>query len=256
VRSLLALPLTSRGRRLGILLAAREGTTPFVEGQRKLLTILADRAAAAVHNAQLFESLERNFRTSVEVFIAALEEKDRYTRGHSERVAEFAEATARVLGLPDEECDLIYQSGRLHDIGKLTIRAEELNKPAGLTQEEFQRFKAHPGFGEDLLRNIPAFRKLLPGIGMHHEKWDGTGYPRGMKGEEIPMMARIMSIADTYDAMTSHRAYRSALRHQVAVDEIKRCGGTQFDPRVVEAFCVGIDVWRQRREAEGREYPR
>ncbi|MFZ4737446.1 MAG: HD domain-containing phosphohydrolase [Bradymonadia bacterium] len=256
VRSLLALPLTSRGRRLGILLAAREGTTPFVEGQRKLLTILADRAAAAVHNAQLFESLERNFRTSVEVFIAALEEKDRYTRGHSERVAEFAEATARVLGLPDEECDLIYQSGRLHDIGKLTIRAEELNKPAGLTQEEFQRFKAHPGFGEDLLRNIPAFRKLLPGIGMHHEKWDGTGYPRGMKGEEIPMMARIMSIADTYDAMTSHRAYRSALRHQVAVDEIKRCGGTQFDPRVVEAFCVGIDVWRKRREAEGREYPR
>jgi len=254
--SRLVLPLTSRGRVLGVLLAARSGGAPFVEGQRKLLTILADRAAAAVHNAQLFESLERNFRNSVEVFIAALEEKDRYTRGHSERVAEFAESTARALSLPDDACDLIYQSGRLHDIGKLTIRAEELNKPAGLTQEEFQRFKAHPGFGEDLLKKIPAFRQLLPGIGMHHEKWDGTGYPRGLKGEDIPMMARIMAVADTYDAMTSHRAYRSALRHQVAMDEIRRCAGTQFDPAVVEAFCVGIEAWRARREAEGREYPR
>ncbi len=256
VTALLALPLTSRGRFLGLLLACREGGAPFVEGQRKLLTILADRAAAAVHNCQLFESLERNFRTSIEVFVAALEEKDRYTRGHSERVAEFAEVTARELGLPDEEVDLVYQAGRLHDIGKLTIRAEELNKPAGLTHEEFNRFKLHPGFGEDLLKNIPAFRKLLPGIGMHHEKFDGTGYPRGMKGDEIPLMARIMSVADTYDAMTSHRAYRSALNHQVAMDEIRRCGGTQFDPSVVVAFCRGIEVWRERRRLEGRDYPR
>lgn len=256
VTSLLALPLTSRGRFLGLLLAVREGGAPFVEGQRKLLTILADRAAAAVHNCQLFESLERNFRTSIEVFVAALEEKDRYTRGHSERVAEFAEVTARELGLPDEDVEEIYQSGRLHDIGKLTIRAEELNKPAGLTQEEFQRFKAHPGFGEELLKNIPAFRRLLPGIGMHHEKFDGTGYPRGLKGDDIPLMARIMSVADTYDAMTSHRAYRSALKHQQAMDEIRRCAGTQFDPSVVEAFCRGIEVWRERRRVEGRDYPR
>jgi response regulator RpfG family c-di-GMP phosphodiesterase len=256
VTALLALPLTSRGRFLGLLLAVRDGGQPFVEGQRKLLTILADRAAAAVHNCQLFESLERNFRTSIEVFVAALEEKDRYTRGHSERVAEFAEVTARELGLPDEDVELIYQSGRLHDIGKLTIRAEELNKPAGLTQEEFQRFKAHPGFGEDLLKNIPAFRKLLPGIGMHHEKYDGTGYPRGLRADEIPLMARIMSVADTYDAMTSHRAYRSALKHQTAMEEIRRCGGTQFDPQVVEAFCRGIEIWRERRRVEGRDYPR
>ena len=256
VTSLLALPLTSRGRFLGLLLAVRENGLAFVEGQRKLLTILADRAAAAVHNGQLFESLERNFRTSIEVFVAALEEKDRYTRGHSERVAEFAEVTARELSLSDEEVEDIYQSGRLHDIGKLTIRAEELNKPSGLTQEEFQRFKAHPGFGADLLKNIPAFRRLLPGIGMHHEKFDGTGYPNGISGESIPMMARIMSVADTYDAMTSHRAYRSALKHQQAMDEIRRCAGTQFDPAVVEAFCRGIEVWRERRRVEGREFPR
>ena len=256
VTSLLAMPLTSRGRLLGLLLAVRDGGPPFVEGQRKLLTILADRAAAAVHNAQLFSTLERNFRTSIEVFVTALEEKDRYTRGHSERVAEFSEVTARELGLPEETCELVYQAGRLHDIGKLTLRVEELNKPAGLTQEEFQRFKAHPGFGEDLLKNVPAFRKVLPGIGMHHEKHDGTGYPRGLEGDEIPMMARIMAVADTYDAMTSHRAYRSALKHTTAMDEIRRCAGTQFDPAVVTAFTHAIEIWRERRREEGRDFPR
>ena len=91
---------------------------------------------------------------------------------------------------------------------------------------------------------------------MHHEKFDGTGYPRGLSGDAIPLMARIMSVADTYDAMTSHRAYRSAMKHQQAMDEIRRCSGTQFDPAVVEAFCRGIEVWRDRRREDGRDFPR
>lgn len=256
VTSLLLMPLVSRGRMLGILVAARDGERPFVEGHRKLLTILADRAAAAVHNAQLFEEQERTFRETIEAFVTALEDKDRYTRGHSERVAEFAQVTAREMGLPPREVELIYQGGRLHDIGKLTIKTEELNKPGALTPEEFERFKQHPVFGEQLMKRIPCFRPVLPAIAGHHEKFDGTGYPRGLKGEEIPLMARIMAIADTYDAMTSHRAYRSALSHAVAVDEIRRCSGTQFDPAVVEAFCRAIEVWREQRRAEGREYPR
>jgi len=250
------LPLTSRGKRLGLLVAVRDGGRPFVEGQRKLLTILADRAAAAVHNVQLFQNLERTFRESIEAFVTALEEKDRYTRGHSERVAEFSEVTARAMGLDPVEVELIYQAGRLHDIGKLTVRLEDLNKPASLTDEEYERFKAHPGYGEELLSRIPAFRKLLPGIGGHHERYDGSGYPRGIAGEAIPLMARVMAVADTYDAMTSNRAYRAALEHAVAVDELRRCAGSQFDPAVVEAFCVGIEEWRQRRREEGREYPR
>jgi response regulator RpfG family c-di-GMP phosphodiesterase len=256
VSSLILLPLVSRGRLLGLLVATRDGARPFVEGQRKLLTILADRAAAAVHNAQLFEEQERTFRETIEAFVAALEDKDRYTRGHSERVAEFAMITAAEMGLPSRDVELVYQGGRLHDIGKLTLKAEELNKPGALSREEFERFKQHPGYGEQLMRRIPCFRPILAAIGGHHEKFDGSGYPRGLRGYDIPLMARIMAVADTYDAMTSHRAYRSALTHAFAVDEIQRCAGTQFDPDVVRAFVVAIEGWRDRRRGEGREYPR
>ncbi len=256
VTSVMMTPLTSHGRPLGLLVAVRERGRPFIEGDRKLLTIIADRAAVAVHNAQLYANLERSFVTTIEAFVTALEEKDRYTAGHSERVAEFALVTARELGLSEAECDLIYQGGRVHDIGKLTLRVDELNKPAALTNEEFERFRAHPSYGERLLREIPTFRAVLPAVGGHHEKWDGSGYPRGLAGEDIPMMARIMSVADTYDAMTSHRAYRSALKHAVAVAELERCGGTQFDPAVVAAFLVAIEGWRDDRKANGREYPR
>ena len=171
-------------------------------------------------------------------------------------MAEFAQVAAIELGLSESMCDLIYQGGRVHDIGKLTLKSDELNKPAALTDEEFQRFRSHPGYGERLLQEIPTFRAVLPAVGGHHEKWDGSGYPRGLKGEDIPLMARIMSVADTYDAMTSHRAYRSALKHSVAVAELDRCAGTQFDPDVVQAFLVAIERWRADRKAAGREYPR
>ena len=255
VTSMMATPLMSQASPLGLLVAVREGGRAFIEGDRKLLTIIADRAAVAVHNAQLYGNLERSFVMTIEAFVTALEEKDRYTAGHSERVAEFALVTARQMGLSDQECDLIYQGGRVHDIGKLTLHNDELNKPAALTDEEFQRFRAHPAYGERLLQNIPTFRPVLSAVGGHHEKFDGSGYPRGLKGEDIPVMARIMSVADTYDAMTSHRAYRSALKHSVAVAELDRCAGTQFDPDVVAAFLVAIETWRDERKAAGREYP-
>ena len=257
VFTLLITPLARGERRQGVLLAVREGgRRAFTEGDRKLLTILADRATVAIQNAELFQTLERTFITTIEAFVAALEDKDRYTAGHSERVAEYARATAEELGLPTATVETIYQGGRLHDIGKLTIRPEELNKPAALTDDEYRRFQAHPGYGEELMTPIPTFEKLLPAIGGHHEKWDGTGYPRGLKGEAIPLMARIVAIADTYDAMTSHRAYRAALKHEIAVRELRRCSGTQFDPGVVEAFIAGVERWRDARREAGREYPR
>ncbi len=253
--SVLLLPLMFDGRALGLLVALRT-QGQFIEGDRKLAAILADRAAVAVKNAQLFETLERTFVSTIEAFVNALEEKDRYTAGHSERVAEFAQVTAEAMQLDPAFCELCYQGGRLHDIGKLTLRPEDLNKPAALTQDEYERFKAHPGFGEALMRPIPAFRHILPAVGGHHERWDGKGYPRGIAGYDIPLIARIMALADTYDAMTSHRAYRSALKHDVAIKEIRRCAGTQFDPEVVEGFLVGIERWRDARRRAGREYPR
>jgi response regulator RpfG family c-di-GMP phosphodiesterase len=257
VTAALITPLSRGERRLGVLVAVRDhGRRAFTEGDRKLLTIIADRASVAVQNAELFDTLDRTFTTTIEAFVTALEEKDRYTAGHSERVAEYARVTAEELGLPDEEVELIYMGGRLHDIGKLTIRAEELNKPGALSQEEYERFRTHPGYGEMLMAPIPTFQRILPAIGGHHEKHDGSGYPRGLAGEDIPLMARIISIADTYDAMTSHRAYRSALPHKIAVSELNKCSGTQFHPDCVTAFLRGIERWRNDREAAGREYPR
>lgn len=257
VTAALITPLSRGDRRLGVLVAVRDDARrAFNEGDRRLLTIIADRASVAVQNAELFDTLDRTFTTTIEAFVAALEEKDRYTAGHSERVAEYARVTAEELGLPDDEVQLIYMGGRLHDIGKLTIRSDELNKPGALTQDEYQRFRAHPGYGETLMAPIPTFRRILPAIGGHHEKHDGSGYPRGLAGDEIPVMARIVSIADTYDAMTSHRAYRAALPHAVAVAELEKCAGTQFHPDCVAAFLRGIERWRTDREAAGREYPR
>ena len=256
VGAVLALPLLNCGRTLGLLVAVRNRSEPFAEAHMRRLLIIADRAAAAVHNAQLMARIEGSFRATIEAFVTALEEKDRYTRGHSERVAEFCRVTAEALALPDAECELMYDAGRLHDIGKLAMRSKELNKPAALTEEEYARFRSHPGGGEALMAKIPMFQRLLPAIGMHHEKHDGTGYPRGLRGLQIPLMARITAVADTYDAMTSHRAYRSALEHWVAIDELRACAGIQFDPEVVEAFCVGIERWRAARAAAGRHYPR
>lgn len=257
VESMLITPLTHGGERLGVLVAVREdGRRGFSEGERKLLTIIADRAAVAVQNAALFNALERSFTATIEAFVTALEEKDRYTAGHSERVAEYSRLIARQMGMTPEQVQLVYQGARLHDIGKIIIRNEELNKPGPLTDEEYERFKQHPAYGEKLMAPIPTFKPILPAIGGHHEKFDGTGYPNGVAGFDIPLMARIVAVADTYDAMTSDRAYRAALPHAFAVKELRDHAGTQFDPRCVHAFLEGIEPWRAAQRAAGRDYPR
>ncbi len=255
VSALLMAPLNSKGERLGLLLALREGEQRFNEGDRKLLTVIADRAAVAVHNAQLFESLERSFRHTIEALVVALEEKDPYTAGHSQRVAEYAQITAQEMGLSEREIELIYQSGRLHDIGKLTVRSEDLNKPSALVGEELSRFRRHPQCGEELLKQIPTFGPILAGVSSHHENYDGSGYPKGLKGEEIPLMARIMAVVDAYDAMTSCRAYRDALEHRIALKELQLYAGVQFDPRCVEAFVLAIRRWRTGQRKAGLSCP-
>lgn len=256
VDSMLVTPLSRGGERFGVLLAVREdGRRGFTEGERKLLTIIADRAAVAVQNAALFNTLERSFTATIEAFVHALEEKDRYTAGHSERVAEYSRVIAIELGMTQAQVKAVYQGARLHDIGKIIIRSEELNKPGPLTEEEYERFKQHPAFGERLMAPIPTFHGIIPAIGGHHERFDGKGYPRGTTGFDIPLMARIVAVADTYDAMTSHRAYRAALPHSFAVKELRDNAGTQFDPECVQAFLRGIEPWRTARQAAGLPFP-
>jgi HD-GYP domain-containing protein (c-di-GMP phosphodiesterase class II) len=142
----------------------------------------------------------------------------------------------------------------MHDIGKIGC-VMNLNKPGKLTQDEYEVFKRHPAYGKDILDPIKFLHPLIPGVHLHHERWDGRGYPLGLKGNDVPLIARIISVADTYDAMTSDRAYRRALPHEVAVGEIERCSGTQFDPEVARSFTGGLEEFREAEAARGRRVP-
>ncbi len=173
---------------------------------------------------------------SIDALIKALEAKDFYTRGHSQRVTMYSVAIGKSMHLPEEQIELLRQAAVLHDLGKIGVREEILNKPGKLTEEEFKEITLHPEVAIRILEPIPFFRPLLPAILHHHERFDGRGYPRGLAGNDIPMESRIMAIADTFDAMTSTRAYRNALSLEAANAEILRCSAAQFDPEIVPVF--------------------
>jgi response regulator RpfG family c-di-GMP phosphodiesterase len=173
---------------------------------------------------------------SIDAMIKALEAKDFYTRGHSQRVTLYSMAIAEELGMKGQELEDLYRASVLHDLGKIGVREAILNKPGKLSEEEFVEIVRHPETAVRILEPIPFFRPLLPAILHHHERFDGKGYPSHLAGASIPLASRIMTIADTFDAMTSTRAYRKALPIADAIAEIRRCSGTQFDPDIVPAF--------------------
>jgi response regulator RpfG family c-di-GMP phosphodiesterase len=266
--SFVAVPLQVRGNMVGVLnvFSFTQGKK-FDEGHRKMLAVLASRAASAIDNARLYgeikeknvsleranQSLEEMFQQTVAGFAQALEESDMYTRGHSERVAVYSEVLARGLTLPDGEIRRIVQAGVMHDVGKIGVRYDMLNKPGKLTPEEIAVFRQHPEKGKRILEPVPCLHGLIDGCWCHHEWFDGGGYPRGLIGHNIPLVGRIVSIADAYDAMTSDRAYRRALRHEIAIGEIERCAGTQFDPELADAFVKLIEAWRQQMRERGHD---
>jgi HD-GYP domain-containing protein (c-di-GMP phosphodiesterase class II) len=242
----------------------------FSEGQRRLLTVLASRAAVSIENARLYEqlrlrnddltrantSLRENFRATVVGFAHALEESDRYTRGHSERVSRYAELLGKRLTLSENDLEMLRWAALMHDIGKIGIRQEKLNKPGKLSPEEVAMFQTHPAKGKRILEPIPFMVDLVPGAFCHHESWDGNGYPQALMGENIPLIGRIVAIADSYDAMTSDRAYRKAMPHETAISEIERCSGVQFDHRLVDVFLVAIEEFRASGQHLGAELVR
>ena len=251
--SFAAVPLRANGRAVGFLAAATV-THHLEEGQRKVLSIIASRAAAAIENARLYSDLQATFQQTIEGLASAIDKMDRYTAGHSGRVARYAVFIAERLGLPPEEVEVVRQSALMHDIGKIGC-VLNLNKPGKLTADEYEVFKRHPGFGRDILEPIKFLRPLVPGVHLHHERFDGRGYPLGLAGNAIPLIARIVSVADTYDAMTSDRSYRRALPHEVAVAEISRCSRSQFDPDLAGLFVDGIDGYRDELVAGGTKIP-
>ncbi len=253
--SIIAVPLKMKTRLLGwICVASFTKNKRFAEGQRKMLSIVGSRAAAAIENARLYEDLRATFQQTIHGLAKAIDKMDRYTAGHSDRVAFYATYLAVRLRLPPDVVEIVRQSALMHDIGKIGC-VMNLNKPGKLTQEEYEIFKRHPGYGKDILDPIKFLHPLIPGVHLHHERWDGRGYPLGLKGNDVPLIARIIAVADTYDAMTSDRAYRRALPHDVAVAEVERCSSTQFDPEVSAAFISGLDDHREEQRAKGNKVP-
>ena len=197
----------------------------------------------------LQRSAEENhelFLGTVKALAAAIDGKDPYTRGHSERVSRFSVATAQALALPEGEIEKIRVSALLHDIGKIGIDDRVLKKPAALTDEEFEIMKSHPQKGFKIMSQIPAMRDFLPGMYMHHEMINGEGYPQGLQGNQIPMQARVVSVADTFDAMTTERPYQRAMDLEAALTRLKSFVGTRYDARVVAAFIAACEAGKIR----------
>ena len=176
------------------------------------------------------------FLNAITALAYALEAKDKYTSGHSQRVTKISVAIVKKLGMPQGSINEIRLAGLIHDIGKIGVRESVLNKPAKLTDDEFKHIKSHCEVGEHILTPIVEDEEILKMVRHHHERYDGTGYPDRLKGEQIPLGARILAVADTYDAMTSERPYREAMIDETAYAEIERCKGTQFDPEVTDVF--------------------
>jgi HD-GYP domain-containing protein (c-di-GMP phosphodiesterase class II) len=186
------------------------------------------------------------FLGTVKALAAAIDGKDPYTRGHSERVSRFSVAIAEGLGLPAEEIEKIRVSALLHDVGKIGIDDRILKKPAALDDQEFEVMKTHPQKGFKIMSQIPAMREFLPGMYMHHEMINGQGYPQGLEGDDIPMQARIVSVADTFDAMTTERPYQAAMDLEAALTRLKSFIGTRYEARVVAAFIAACEAGRIR----------
>jgi HD-GYP domain-containing protein (c-di-GMP phosphodiesterase class II) len=208
----------------------------FSSVQVNLLTSVASILGTHGRNQDLFRQHEELLLSFVKSLVSSLDAKDAYTRGHSERVALIARRLGTQLKLPEDELRDIYLSGLLHDIGKIGIDDQILRKPGALSAEEFEKVKEHPVIGYNILAGLKNLNAVIPGVRHHHEAWAGTGYPDQLAGEEIPLMARIMAVADAYDAMGSDRPYRKGMPIAKVEDVLRSGSGKQWDPRVIEAF--------------------
>ena len=239
IASAMCVPLTHQQERLGAIYVDTRGTTnAFVESDLELLVALAAPSSIAIKNAQFLQQLEQGYKDQLLTLANAIELRDHYTVGHTWRVTHFSVAIARELGMPEEKLEEIHMGGIVHDIGKLAVPDAVLNKPGPLTDDEYELMKVHPDKGAQLLQDNASERlhALVPYCLYHHERYDGNGYPCKLKGEDIPIEGRIVAVADTFDAMTSNRPYRKGLDPEIAIGEIEKNKGTQFDPAAADAL--------------------
>ena len=237
ISSAMCVPLTHRDERLGVIYVDSHGVTDaFKNSDLELLVALAGSAATAIKNAQYVRMVEQSYQDTLLVLANAIELRDHYTVGHTWRVTNFAVQIARELGWSEAKLREVQMGGVLHDVGKIAIDNAILGKPDQLTDEEFAQMKVHPERGADLLRDVKFLQPVIPYCLYHHERWDGEGYPFGLKGAEIPIEGRLVAVADTFDAMTSTRPYRKGLAPTEAIETLIKGKGSQFDPAIVDAL--------------------
>jgi HD-GYP domain-containing protein (c-di-GMP phosphodiesterase class II) len=241
VRNLITVPLGTEERMFGFLVATNIQNKPdFDTTDIKLFNSVANQCMVFIENNRLFDELKELFIGSLKALTNSIDAKDQYTRGHSERVAFIsrwiAEHLAKTQPITEDEIHKIYLAGLLHDIGKIGVSEAVLRKQGRLTDDEHKMIQTHPGIGGSILAEIQQMKDVMPGVMGHHERLDGKGYPNGLSGDEIPLVARIVSLADAFDAMTSKRVYRDAMSIRRALAEIEKGIGTQFDEDVARAF--------------------
>lgn len=242
IQSIMCVPMHDEQGQVGVIYVDNVvGSRQFTKRDLKILTAIANQAGIAIRRAQLARQVESLFRDSMRTVISLVEVKDEYTYGHSERVTAVALRIAELL--EDEQPDLraLEIAGLLHDVGKLSVRLDLLQKPDSLTDSEYAAVKQHPVAGAAILNNVDNAEHIARAVRHHHEWWDGSGYPDKLAGEEIPLLARILAIADAFDSMASERPYKAALAEDEILAELRRGAGTQFDPGLVEPLVTSLE---------------
>ena len=251
--AVLSVPLKLRDHPIGVITVLREqASRTFTEDDEMLLTSIGSQVAVAIENYRLNLDVERTYLETILALALAVEAKDPYSAGHSKRVGFYATQIGEAMGLDQEMLRTLNDAGILHDIGKIGIKDEILLKPAPLTAEEQKIMQQHPVIGEAIVKPVRSLAKVVALVRHHHERYDGGGYPSGLKGEEIPLGARILSVADTYDSMITDRPYRKRLSIEEATAELKKNAGIQLDPVVIEAFLQTLSQ-KERRLADRRQ---
>jgi len=236
-KAFVVVPLIAKNKIIGVLAADKKAEKLRANQEdREYLLSFANNIAIAIENSKLYEDLRKNFFSSIQALAYALEAKDPYTKGHSEVVAQYSVEVARQMGLPEDRIESLHQMCLLHDIGKIGVVPDILEKAAFPDRDEWQAVRKHPLIGDNIVRPLNLPWKARSVIRNHHERFDGRGYPDGLTGTQIPLEARIVAVADAYDAMVSTRPYRKAMSPKSAILELERNAGTQFDPEVVRAF--------------------
>lgn len=233
---LMAVPILQRSRPIGVITVYTSKPRDFTQAEIDLLSTFASQASVAIENARLYAKMKEQYLSMVAALAAAIETKDAYTHGHSQQVMEYAVKIGRAMGMTGEELETVKFAGLLHDIGKIGIKESILGKCETLTHEERAELRNHPKYGAFIMEQVDFLKDIAPLTLYHHEKFDGTGYPQGLAGEDIPLGARILAVADTFESMIADRPYRKAFPLEHVVKEMKKVAGTQLDPRIVEVF--------------------